>query len=107
MGSDAGADADCWRKAGFLILQIFLSRSESKWSGLILPAITFMVSLIALLSVAAFEDVSFWSVMSVMLIAFISYNIPTVIFLGIYAACRSRRRKKKEYQMNKMNIQDL
>ena len=92
---------------GFLVLQIFLSRSESRWPGLILPAITFMYSLLAVLSVAVFEDSSIWGVVIPMLITFISYNIPTVILLGIYVTCRKKRKLKKENQINKMNIQDL
>ena len=92
---------------GFLVLQFFLSRSESRWPGLILPAITFLFSLLSIFSVAIFEGMTVGDVVSTMLIAFIVYNIPTVILLGIYATCRSKRKKKKERQIDKMSIQDL
>lgn len=36
---------------------------------------------------------------------FVLYNIPTVLLLGIYSACRGKRKKNREIE--KMNIQDL
>lgn len=41
--------------AGIIWLQIFLSKKESKWLGLILPAILFCISLIAVFSIAAYN----------------------------------------------------
>ncbi|EHF05760.1 hypothetical protein HMPREF1020_02287 [Clostridium sp. 7_3_54FAA] len=116
---------------GILWLQFFLSRKPNRWLGLILPLISFLFSLQALLGIAAYSTVR-TSVNTIMengtsyttedvvvppekkdtgqLIAtavsvFIEYNIPTVILLGIYAGCRSRR--KKNMELEKMNIQDL
>ena len=40
---------------GLCVLEIFLSRMDNKYIGLILPAITFIYSLIALLSFAIFD----------------------------------------------------
>jgi len=41
---------------GGILLQIFLSRQESKWAGLILPIITFILSLIYVLNIAVTEN---------------------------------------------------
>ena len=38
-------------------------------------------------------------------LVFVLTNIPTVLLIGIYCACREKVRRKKE--MEKMNIQDL
>lgn len=40
--------------AGGIVLQIFLSKRESKWPGLVLPIVTFLWSLVMVLSVAAY-----------------------------------------------------
>lgn len=39
------------------------------------------------------------------MIVFIAYNVPTIILMAIYYACRSKYNKK--HDINKMNIQDL
>jgi len=39
---------------GIILLQIFLSKKENKWLGLILPIISFCISLIAVLNIAAY-----------------------------------------------------
>ena len=41
--------------AGLVVLQVFLSKKDSKWLGLILPIITFCISVIAVLGMAAFS----------------------------------------------------
>ena len=38
---------------GAVVLQIFLSRSQRKWPGLILPVLTFIYSLIGVLSITS------------------------------------------------------
>jgi len=40
--------------AGLILLQIYLSKNESKWPGLILPIITFGMSMITILGIATF-----------------------------------------------------
>ncbi len=116
---------------GSLWLQFYLSGKPSRWPGLILPLICFLFSLQALLGISTYSSVR-TSVTTVMengisvteeevvvppekkdsrLIAaaaisvFIGNNIPTVVLLGIYTARRSRR--KKNMELEKMNIQDL
>ena len=43
---------------GFIILQIRLSKMDSKWPGLVLPAITLLLSLVAAITVFARADIS-------------------------------------------------
>ncbi len=88
--------------AGVVFLQIFLSRRESKWPGLVLPGLTFLYSLLMLLSVAVYDGGFPWGPI---LASLVGGNIPTVILLAIYFACREKFRKRSE--MEKMNIDDL
>lgn len=81
---------------GIVLLQIFLSKRENRWLGLIIPIISFLFSVIALLNALGFAAA---------ISAFIISNIPTLILLAIYIACREKRKKNKEIE--KMNIQDL
>ena len=88
---------------GGILLQIFLSRRISRWPGLILPGITFLYSLVMLLSVAAYGGIL--ETLRVMFAVFLLSNIPTAVLLAIYFACRGADRTKKE--LEKMNSQDL
>ena len=85
---------------GAILLQIFLSRRESRWPGLALPAITLLYSLVMACNVMAGADA--WRAL---LATLALGNIPTVVLLAIYAACREKRRKNSE--MDKMDIHDL
>lgn len=80
----------------FTLLQIFLCRRENKWLGLILPAITFLGSLVFLLQATAVRT---------MVLSFVVSNIGTVVYLLIYAGIR--RKKKKNSDMDQMKIKDL
>lgn len=88
---------------GGVLLQIFLSKRESKWPGLVLPGVCFLYSLVMVLNMAAMGNVK--SVIAAILTTLITGNIPTLILLAIYAACRGGRRKTRE--MDRMNIDDL
>lgn len=89
--------------AGVIALQIFLSRRESKWPGLVLPLLTLLQSLLYVLSVADTGSVSqnVLLVLSTLLVG----NIPTLGLLAVYWAAREKRRIKA--QMDKMQIDDL
>jgi hypothetical protein len=89
--------------AGLIVLQVFLSRKENKWYGLILPAVFFLLSFIYPLNIMDTGDTwqNIWLFFSSLLLA----NIPTAVFLIIYFASGENRRKKA--QLKKMNIQDL
>lgn len=121
--------------AAIVVLQIYLAKKKNKWLGLILPLITFSISLMALLGVATFyqigsvriesqtitEDgvvtkqisespveIDTSEVMQSVFIAvyiFVLYNIPTIILLLIYKD--GKKKLKKEIELEKMNIQDL
>jgi len=115
---------------GVIFLQIFLSKKDSKWAGLILPLISFMISLIVIMSLVLFSvDIKSGvvtengvvieqtdpatsasrtisgplalSAVSILLI----YNIPTAILIAIYFACSGNRRRQRD--LDKMSIQDL
>ena len=88
---------------GTILLQIFLSRRQSRWPGLILPALTLLYSLVMVLNVANTGDRA--TALLAMGVTFLLSNLPTLILLVIYAACREQYRRKK--QMERMNIQDL
>jgi len=117
--------------AGGIWLQIFLSRRQNKWLGLIIPLICFMISIAAVLSIAVYTNIgvtsvtetvdgakvsektadlqsvrsNMSSVLATAIQIFLMTNIPTVVFLAIYFACRE---KIKVYdELDKMNIQDL
>jgi predicted permease len=88
---------------GTILLQIFLSKRESKWPGLVLPAITFLYSVLMMLNVTAMETAR--AVIAALLSAFIMGNIPTLILLAIYFVCREKRYTRSE--VDKMRISDL
>ena len=87
---------------GGILLQIFLSKRESRWPGLILPLLSFLYSLLMACSAVAYSEKIIWGPI---LTSLILGNIPTVILLAIYAACREKRRKRGE--LDKMQISDL
>lgn len=91
--------------AGIILLQIFLSKRESKWPGLVLPIIAFLFGLLFPLNmVAPAEGVTAGFIVQ-MIIVWLIGNIPTFVFLAIYFACRDKKQRNK--QLEKMNIQDL
>ncbi len=102
---------------GMIVLQVYLSKRESKIPGLVLPAITFSGELFILLnvvtnvvmtSVATANSVDSYSVFVTVLNAVLTLlviSMPTIVLLVIYFACRRGMNRKK--QIEKMNIQDL
>ena len=87
---------------GVPVLQVFLSRRENRWPGLLLPLLTFLYSLVMVCSVTAYEGGIPWGAI---LASLVLGNIPTVILLAIYAACREKFRKRSE--LDKTRIDDL
>ena len=90
---------------GAVVLQIFLSRRESPWPGLVLPGVSFLLSLIPLLNVAALPGAGAGEILTALLLVFLLYNIPTLVLLAIYWAARERYRTRD--QVDKMKIDDL
>ena len=72
---------------GIVLLQIFLSQTERKWPGLVLPVISFLFGFLYPFNMSA--GTLIWQVFFVWLLG----NIPTIIFLAIYFACRPKRKQ--------------
>ena len=87
---------------GGILLQIFLSRRQSRWLGLVLPGLTFLYSLLMVLGAVAFNGEFPWGPI---LACLLLWNIPTIVLLAIYWAAREKFRVKS--QMDKMKINDL
>lgn len=88
---------------GGIFLQIFLSKRESRWPGLVLPLLVFLQSLLLPLNVMDTGSVS-RNVLTV-LVTLLAGNIPTLVLLAIYWAVREKRRVKD--QIDKMKIDEL
>lgn len=115
--------------AGSIWLQIFLSKKNNKWLGLIIPLICFMFSIMIVFSLPMYttgitsvtetingvvtdktitlqsEKPSIFSMLATVIPVFLISNIPTLIFLAIYSACREKLKLRNE--LDKMNVQDL
>ena len=87
---------------GGVLLEVFLARREPKWPGLVLPVLTLLYSLAMACKVAAIGDSFPWGALLGTLVV---GNIPTVVLLAIYVACREKQRKRSE--LDKMEIDDL
>ena len=88
---------------GGILLQIFLSRRESRWPGLVLPLLAFLQSLLLVLNVADTGSAS-QNVLTV-LVTLLVGNIPTLVLLAVYWAAREKIRVKS--QMERMEKQDV
>ena len=117
--------------AGIIVLQVFLSKKESKWAGLILPIISFGISILIVLGIVLFtvqtetltghvmdngelvgeihevanSSSSVASIVGSAVFMFLYLNIPTAILVGIYIACSGKRRRQRA--LDKMSVQDL
>ena len=118
---------------GIIALEVWLSRRKSRWPGLILPAVTLVLSLLMVLGFAAFSRVGATAEMQVidqetgeivyqeqtveaepdwtlgdaaqLGVVLLVGNIPTFVLLGTYYIGREKLRREK--MIEKMNIQDL
>ncbi len=88
---------------GGVFLQIFLSKRESRWPGLVLPLLTFLWSLLGPLNVMDTGSVS--RNVLLVLVTLLAGNIPTLVLLAIYWAVREKRRVRD--QIDKMKIDEL
>lgn len=86
-----------------ILLQIVLSKRENKWLGLIIPIISFGLSILWILGIPYYLSLSGLTVK--VILVFILTNIPTAIFLLIYFIYQ--KNVKKINEIDKMNIQDL
>jgi hypothetical protein len=120
---------------GSIILQIYLSNMQSKWPGLILPIVTFLISLIFILNIGVTWDMgetvsrtmmesgglamqqadpdttiinqppNVRAAIAAIASTFLIANVPTAVFLVIYFAAREKHRIRA--QLEQMNVQDL
>ena len=81
---------------GFILVQILLSKNDSKYPGLIIPILNFLFSIVGVIQTPNTKN---------MFSGFIMCNITTVIALIILYICQ--RNIKKKNQITKMKIQDL
>ena len=86
---------------GPIVLQVFLSKTESPIPGLIIPIISFLIATAVPLFTVSDGIFTFFDFLFTWLLA----QIPTIIYLGIYFGCRPK--KKKDDSLNKMDILDL
>ena len=91
--------------AGVIALQVFLSKRENRWPGLVLPIISFLFSLLYPLNMTAPSEGASVGFVMQMLWVWLLGNVPTIVLLAIYFSCRKKNRRNK--QIDKMNIQDL
>ncbi len=76
--------------AGIVWLQVFISKDENKFLGLILPSISFIFSLIMVTSIAVFETMSGGEIVGLIISTLLLANIPTIILVAIYIASREK-----------------
>ncbi|NLC03744.1 MAG: hypothetical protein GX787_05610 [Tissierellia bacterium] len=99
-----------------IFIQIKLSRSENKYLGLIMPTLSFLLSLMTILGMVSFIQLTSSSngVVEVaknnieylgIFFTFLVSNIPTIILGGIYYSERNKIKINKSIE--KMKISDL
>lgn len=91
--------------AAIISLQVYLSKKESKYLGLILPVISLIFAFMNIPGLAAFDSFSQVENYIGLFVAFLAANIPTIILVFIYLGIREKKNIKKE--LDKMNIKDL
>ncbi|MBR5950465.1 MAG: hypothetical protein IKZ87_03425 [Actinomycetaceae bacterium] len=96
---------------GTIVLQVYLSKMESKVPGLVLPVIFLLFVIALFMGMVDFsESTGVDSAGTVetligLIFNFLLFNIPTFILLAIYFGVRAKMKTDK--QIEKMNIQDL
>lgn len=89
---------------GAIALQVFLSKRQSKFLGLILPILSVLNSLIFVLNIAG-DAMTKTQILITLVSAFLIGNIPTVILMAIYFGIREKMKIKAE--LDKTRIKDL
>lgn len=95
-----------------IVLQVFLSRTELRWPGLILPALWLLFSLILVGNIAIVPDAPNTTI-ALAIVVFLMGNIPTLVLLAVYAICRRGKRRRAvagmdvEQELEQMKKKDL
>ncbi|WP_258876390.1 hypothetical protein [Clostridium sp. CM028] len=80
---------------GIIILQIFLSKRQNKWLGLILPIINVIFSIRAVLGINFDGGESISTIVMETIMTFLVWNILTGVLSDIYFTCREKFKKSK------------
>jgi hypothetical protein len=73
-------------------LQVYLCKRESRKAGLILPALSVVVSVLAVIGILTYSmPPNLVSILFTALQVLILMNIPTVVLMGIYISYHGRR----------------
>lgn len=88
-----------------IFLQVYLSKQKSKYSGLILPLISFVFSLIVLANYVVPNGLKIGPFLMSVLGIFLFANTFTLIYLVIYFTFKHKKNSSSE--IDKMNIKDL
>ena len=89
---------------GAIALQVFLSKRQSKFLGVILPIFSVLNSLIIVLNIAG-DAITKTQILIALVSAFLIGNIPTIILMVIYFGVREKM--KIESELDKTRIKDL
>ena len=89
---------------GAIALQVFLSKRQSKFLGLILPIFSVLNSLIIVLNIAG-DAITKTQILIALVSAFLIGNIPTIILMAIYFGVREKMKIESEF--DKTRIKDL
>lgn len=89
---------------GLIVLQVYLSKLEKDWPGLVLPGLFLGSSVIAVLGLT-FVALSDPSILIRLLFLLVIFNIPTLILFLIYKSVHKKQVPTKE--LDRMTIQDL
>ena len=113
---------------GSIVLQVYLSKRESRWPGLILPIFCFGLAMMTMSGMVMFSRSSmtitemdlytgelivnhlqdYGSIrfeIGALVAMFLTTHMPAGVFIAIYGVCRLGRKNKRELDV--MNIQDL
>ncbi len=78
---------------GAVLLQIYLSKKDNKWLGLILPAVFFIISFVGIYNTSHMSgEASTEMLIIAIVMGYSLFNIPTGILLLIYTKYRDKRR---------------
>lgn len=87
---------------GGIFLEVFLARRKAKWPGLVLPGLTFLYTLVMAMNITSVGHGAHWGPL---LGTLVLGNVPTVVLLAVYFACREKQGRDRE--QDKMRIEDL
>ena len=91
---------------GLCFLERMLARKKAWWPGLILPGLSLLWALFSSLNYPQSTSSTDPLVIAASIgMNFLLGNLPTYVFLLIYGVVRSRSRK--QWELEKMNLQDL